>query len=80
MKTKSEYDKKEFKNKSKNLTYRQITNSNLSKIKLCDLIIPYCIVSDWYDLNIFFSEIGMIASQDDFKKSTDIIYNQLLYN
>lgn len=80
MNVKSEYNRNEFKNKSKNLTFKQITNSNLSKIRLCELIIPYCIVSDWYNLNIFFSEMGMIASQDDFKKSTDIIYNQLLNN
>ena len=80
MNFKSEYDKKEFNNKSNNLTFKQISRANLSKIKLCELVIAYCIVSDWYNLNIFFSEMGMIASQDDFKKATDIIYNSLLYN
>ena len=80
MNIESEFDKKEFKNRSKNLTFKQITNSNLSRIRLCNLIIPYCIVADWYDLNIFFSEIGMITSQQDFKLATDVIYNHLLYN
>jgi len=80
MKIKSEYNKREFKNKSKNLTYKQIVNSNFSKIKLDDLIISYCIVSNWYDLNIFFSKNVIIATQNDFKKATDIIYSSLLYS
>jgi hypothetical protein len=80
MNMKSEYDKKEFKNKSNNLTYKQIVSANFSKIKLCDLIVPYFIISDWYDLEIYFSETGIIASQKDFKRATDLIYNCLLYN
>ena len=80
MKNEIEFNRKESRNKSNNLTYIQITNSNLSKIKLCELVIPYCLVADWCNLNIFFSDIGMVCSVNDFKKATDVIYNSLLYN
>lgn len=76
----SEFNRKELKNKSNNLSFHQISRSNFSKIKLKELIIPYAMVSDWFGLNIFFSDLGIIGTTDDFKKATDVIFDSLLYN
>lgn len=80
MENTTEFNRKEGFNKGNKLTFNQIVRANFSKIQLCDLIIPYCLVSDWYKLDIYFTEQGIISTIDDFKKANDVILNSLLYN
>jgi hypothetical protein len=79
--TKKDHNPKEPFETYENVLFTKIIVSDLRATKLIDLAPALMIISYQQDLDIFFTDLGMMcANAKHYKKACEILENSVLYN